>query len=32
VPKPKKAYFGKKDAQQLALIKQMVKNLFLDIE
>jgi len=31
IVKPKKAYFGKKDAQQLALIKQMVKNLFLDI-
>jgi pantoate--beta-alanine ligase len=30
--KPKKAYFGRKDAQQLFLIKQMVKNLFLDIE
>ncbi len=28
----KKAYFGKKDAQQLILIKQMVKNLFLNIE
>jgi len=32
IVKPQKAYFGKKDAQQLALIKQMVKNLFLDIE
>ena len=32
IVKPKKAYFGKKDAQQLSLIKQMVKNLFLDIE
>ena len=32
IVKPTKAYFGKKDAQQLALIKQMVKNLFLDIE
>jgi pantoate--beta-alanine ligase len=30
--KPKKAYFGRKDAQQVTLIKQMVKNLFLDIE
>jgi len=30
--KPTKAYFGKKDAQQLYLIKQMVKNFFLDIE
>lgn len=29
--KPTNAYFGKKDAQQLALIEQMVKNLFLDI-
>ena len=28
---PKNAYFGKKDAQQLALIQQMVKNLFLPI-
>ncbi len=30
--KPKRAYFGKKDAQQLYLIKQMVKNFFFDIE
>ncbi|AZV47073.1 pantoate--beta-alanine ligase [Nautilia sp. PV-1] len=30
--KPAKAYFGKKDAQQLYLIKQMVKNFFFDIE
>jgi pantoate--beta-alanine ligase len=29
---PKKAYFGKKDAQQLALIKQMVSNLFLSVD
>ena len=29
--KPTNAYFGKKDAQQLALIKQMVDNLFLSI-
>lgn len=29
--KPTNAYFGKKDAQQLALITQMVENLFLDI-
>jgi len=29
--KPTNAYFGKKDAQQLFLIKQMTKNLFLDI-
>jgi len=28
---PTHAYFGKKDAQQLALIKQMVKNLFLSV-
>jgi len=28
---PTNAYFGKKDAQQLSLIKQMVKNLFLPI-
>ena len=28
---PTNAYFGKKDAQQLALISQMVKNLFLPI-
>ena len=30
--KPTKAYFGKKDAQQLYLINQMVKNFFFDIE
>jgi len=29
---PSKAYFGKKDAQQLILIQQMVKELFLDIK
>ncbi len=29
--RPTNAYFGKKDAQQLVLIQQMVKNLFLDI-
>ena len=29
--RPTNAYFGKKDAQQLALIQQMVKNLFIDI-
>ncbi|NPA81540.1 MAG: pantoate--beta-alanine ligase [Epsilonproteobacteria bacterium] len=29
---PQKAYFGKKDAQQLYLIQKMVKELFLDIE
>ena len=32
IVKPKKAYFGKKDAQQLYLIKQMVNNFFFDIE
>lgn len=30
--RPTHAYFGKKDAQQLALITQMVKNFFMDIE
>lgn len=30
--KPTKAYFGKKDAQQLILIQKMVRELFLDIE
>jgi pantoate--beta-alanine ligase len=30
--RPKRAYFGKKDAQQLALITQMVKNFFMEIE
>jgi len=29
---PTRAYFGRKDAQQLYLIKQMVRDLFLDIE
>lgn len=29
--KPTNAYFGKKDAQQLVLIQQMVKDLFMDI-
>ncbi len=29
---PNRAYFGKKDAQQLYLIQKMVKDLFLDIE
>jgi len=29
--RPTNAYFGKKDAQQLTLIQQMVQNLFLDI-
>jgi pantoate--beta-alanine ligase len=27
-----RAYFGKKDAQQLALISQMVKNCFMDVQ
>ena len=31
IVKPTNAYFGKKDAQQLYLIKQMVNDLFLDI-
>lgn len=31
IVKPTNAYFGKKDAQQLVLITQMVKNLYLDI-
>ncbi len=30
--RPTRAYFGKKDAQQLYLIKQMIKNFFFDIE
>ncbi|EDM24528.1 pantoate--beta-alanine ligase [Caminibacter mediatlanticus TB-2] len=32
IVRPNRAYFGKKDAQQLYLIKQMVKNFFFDIE
>ncbi len=32
IVKPHKAFFGKKDAQQLALITQMVRDLFMDIE
>jgi len=32
IVKPNKAYFGKKDAQQVILIQEMVKQLFLDIE
>ncbi len=32
ITSPTKAYFGKKDAQQLYLIEKMVKDLFLDIE
>jgi len=31
ITKPTNAYFGKKDAQQLALITQMVKDYFLDL-
>ncbi len=31
IVKPTNAYFGKKDAQQLSLINQMVKNFYLDI-
>ncbi|MCK4441356.1 MAG: pantoate--beta-alanine ligase, partial [Sulfurovaceae bacterium] len=31
-PSKLRAYFGKKDAQQLALITQMVKNYFLNVE
>ncbi len=30
--RPTRAYFGKKDAQQLALITQMVNNFFMDID
>lgn len=30
--KPNRAYFGKKDAQQLYLLQNMVKSLFLDLE
>jgi pantoate--beta-alanine ligase len=31
ITKPTRAYFGKKDAQQLFLIQEMVKNLFMDV-
>lgn len=31
IVKPTNGYFGKKDAQQVSMIQQMVKNLFLDI-
>ena len=30
--RPNRAYFGKKDAQQLSLITQMVKNFFMNVE
>jgi len=30
--RPTRAYFGKKDAQQLAMITQMVNNFFMDVE
>jgi len=32
ITRPTRAYFGKKDAQQLYLIKQMTQNFFFDIE
>ena len=32
IASPTKAYFGKKDAQQLFMIQNMVKHLFLDVE
>jgi len=32
IVKPNRAYFGRKDAQQLYLIKKMVKDFFLDVE
>ncbi len=32
ITKPTRAYFGKKDAQQLYLINQMVKNFFFELE
>lgn len=32
IVKPNRAYFGKKDAQQLMLIETMVANLFMDVE
>lgn len=32
IVKPNRAYFGKKDAQQLYLIKKMVENFYMDIE
>jgi pantoate--beta-alanine ligase len=32
IVRPTRAYFGKKDAQQLALITQMVENFFMNIE
>lgn len=32
IVRPSRAYFGKKDAQQLAMITQMVHNFFMDVE
>lgn len=32
IVRPTRAYFGKKDAQQLAMITQMVNNFFMDVE
>lgn len=32
IVRPTRAYFGKKDAQQLMLITEMVKNFFMDVE
>jgi pantoate--beta-alanine ligase len=32
IVRPDRAYFGRKDAQQLMLIREMVKNLFMDVE
>jgi pantoate--beta-alanine ligase len=32
IVRPHKAFFGKKDAQQLSLITQMVRDLFMDVE
>jgi pantoate--beta-alanine ligase len=32
ITRPHRAYFGKKDAQQLSLISQMVRNYFMDVD